>query len=331
CQLNSGKSDEQEDETFKCIDCLSGVAPACFLCNEREGDRIRCIVPACGKHYHSDCLLSWPQSHWQGGRLICPYHVCHTCSSDNPQDNRSRAPNERLARCVRCPSAYHASTLCLPAGSLILTASQIVCPKHYKAPHPPLNAAWCFLCTRGGSLICCDTCPTSFHLECLGINAPDGGFICEDCETGRLPLYGEVVWVKLGHYRWWPSRICYPQEIPENVDSKPHEPGKFCIMFLGSNDYYWVHRGRAFLYQDGDANIKVPMGKKSLMDDTYRIALEEANKIHQQLKATRSKTKEPKGLKPPSYVKLKVRFILRFILERMNKRNKSAFFLTAHQ
>lgn len=194
--MNSGKSDEQEDETFKCIDCLSGVAPACFLCNEREGDRIRCNVPACGKHYHSNCLLSWPQvkfcvcitiyiilkhqynltiincffiqSHWQGGRLTCPYHVCHTCSSDNPQANRSRASNEKLVRCVRCPSCYHASTFCLPAGSLILTASQIICPKHYKAPHPPLNAAWCFLCTRGGSLICCDTCPTSFHLECLG-------------------------------------------------------------------------------------------------------------------------------------------------------------------
>jgi len=73
-------------------------------------------------------------------------------------------------------------------------------------------------------------------------------------------------------------------------------------------------RGRAFLYQDGDANIKTPMGKKtSAMEDTYRIALEEANKIHQQLKTERSMTKEPKGLKPPLYVKLKVRFIPDFI------------------
>lgn len=181
---------------FKCIDCLSGVAPACFICNEREGDRIRCTAMACGKHYHSACLKSWPQvimntffifncavcnlicsnkyyllfcqSRWQGGRLTCPYHVCHTCSSDNPQDSHSRALNEKIARCVRCPSSYHTSTFCLPAGSVILTGNQIVCPKHYQAPHPPVNAAWCFLCTRGGSLICCDTCPTSFHLTCLG-------------------------------------------------------------------------------------------------------------------------------------------------------------------
>lgn len=51
------------------------------------------------------------------------------------------------------------------------------------------------------------------------------------------------------------------------------------------------------------------MGKKTGMDDIYRIALQEANKIHQELKARRSMTKEPKGLKPPLYVKLKVRFI----------------------
>ncbi|XP_076238839.1 nuclear receptor binding SET domain protein [Calliopsis andreniformis] len=304
----SGKNEEQEDELFKCIDCLSGVAPACFICNEREGDRIRCSVLACGKHYHSACLKTWPQSHWQGGRLTCPYHICHTCSSDNPQDSHSRAPNEKLARCVRCPSSYHTSTSCLPAGSVILTGSQIVCPKHYQPPHPPVNAAWCFLCTRGGSLICCDTCPTSFHLECLGINAPDGGFICEDCETGRLPLYGEVVWVKLGNYRWWPSRICYPHEIPENIEAIPHSPGKFCVMFLGSNNYYWIHRGRAFLYQDGDANIKPPIGKKNNRDDTYRKALEEANDIHQRLKVERAAAKDhgPRGLKPPPYVKLKV-------------------------
>jgi len=51
------------------------------------------------------------------------------------------------------------------------------------------------------------------------------------------------------------------------------------------------------------------------MDDTYRIALKEANKLHQQLKVQRSITKEPKGLKPPPYVKLKVWFrILQYMI-----------------
>lgn len=46
---------------FKCIDCLSGVAPACFICNEREGERVKCSATACGKYYHSGCLKTWPQ------------------------------------------------------------------------------------------------------------------------------------------------------------------------------------------------------------------------------------------------------------------------------
>jgi hypothetical protein len=168
----NGLKDEEaaafEDDNFKCIDCLSGVAPPCFVCHEREGERIKCSVLACGKHYHTECLKGWPQGHWQGDRLTCPYHICHTCISDNPQNSHHRSANEKFARCVRCPSTYHASISCLPAGSNILTGSQIVCPKHYKSSHPPVNATWCFLCTEGGSLICCDTCPTSFHLECLG-------------------------------------------------------------------------------------------------------------------------------------------------------------------
>lgn len=68
-----GKSEEQEDEFFKCIDCLSGVAPACFICNEREGDRIRCSVLACGKHYHSSCLKSWPQVMFNNNNI---YNIC---------------------------------------------------------------------------------------------------------------------------------------------------------------------------------------------------------------------------------------------------------------
>ncbi|XP_034950762.1 histone-lysine N-methyltransferase NSD2 isoform X2 [Chelonus insularis] len=302
--IDDDEKKENSEESFKCIDCLSGVAPACFICHEREEERIRCSTMTCGKHYHTSCLKAWPQSHLQGGRLTCPYHMCHTCASDNPQNGYARAQNEKLIKCVRCPSTYHASTACLPAGSEILTGSQMICTKHYKPPHPPLNAAWCFLCTKGGSLICCDTCPTSFHAECLRIKAPDGAFICEDCETGRLPLYGEIVWVKLGNYRWWPSRICFPHEVPPNILAVAHKPGEFCVMFLGTLNYYWVHRGRVFLYQDDDSNVKNSVNKTNV-DEAYNQALKEASELHQRLKRER-KDDESRALKPPPYVKLKV-------------------------
>lgn len=37
-----------------------------------------------------------------------------------------------------------------------------------------VNTAWCFICAKGGTLVCCETCPTSFHAECLKIDLPEG-------------------------------------------------------------------------------------------------------------------------------------------------------------
>ena len=148
----------------------------------------------------------------------------------------------------------------------------------------------------------------------LGIKAPDGAFICEDCETGRLPLYGEIVWVKLGNYRWWPSRICLPYEIPLNVEALKHKVGEFCVMFLGTRNYYWVHRGRAFLYQEGDACTK-PSKKNTGMDEAFNKALNEANEFHQLLKKQKAAAKyQERGLKPPPYVKLKVFLFIKIII-----------------
>ena len=44
-----------------------------------------------------------------------------------------------------------------------------------------------------------------------------------------MPLYNEVVWVKLGHYRWWPARVIHPAEVPVNVERSPHAMGEFPI------------------------------------------------------------------------------------------------------
>ena len=55
----------------------------------------------------------------------------------------------------------------------------------------------------GGTLVCCDSCPAAYHAECLDISPPDDGiWHCKDCIAGRRPHYGEIVWVKLGSYRY---------------------------------------------------------------------------------------------------------------------------------
>ncbi|KAG6463584.1 hypothetical protein O3G_MSEX013956 [Manduca sexta] len=184
---------------FKCNNCQKYDVPVCFVCKSAVSKkesimRQRCHVAHCHKFYHLDCLEHWPQTQFNAGEpsrnnkkisehfeaLTCPRHVCHTCVSDDPRGCKTRFSGDKLAKCVRCPATYHSFTKCIPAGTQILTASHIICPRHYE--HRPgkvpchVNTGWCFICALGGSLICCEYCPTSFHAECLNIDPPEDGY-----------------------------------------------------------------------------------------------------------------------------------------------------------
>lgn len=280
---------------FKCASCALGLTPPCFVCGKdvsRSGSdkRIKCVIGQCGKFYHRECLKDWPQTKWtyrdeNYELLTCPLHNCHMCISDDPSVSFTRTIKEKLVKCLRCPTTYHPSHFCVPAGTEILSSSQIICPKHYESKRngkvkvlPHVNAAWCFICAVGGSLICCETCPASFHTECLKLKPPDGSYLCEECESGRLPLYDEIVWVKLGSYRWWPAKILYPSDVPENVNNIPHNSQEFVVKFFGSHDHYWVNRGRVFLFQEGDSGSVG--NKKTSVDGVFLKAIEEARKAH---------------------------------------------------
>ncbi|CAH0763426.1 unnamed protein product [Diatraea saccharalis] len=322
---------ETDYSDFKCRNCQQHAKPVCFVCKSVVSKtgveyRQRCQIAHCYKYYHMECLDHWPQTQFHAGELskigkkiderfeefMCPRHVCHTCVSDDPRGCKTRFSGDKLARCIRCPATYHSFTKCLPAGSQILTASHIVCPRHYE--HRPgkvpchVNTGWCFICALGGSLICCEYCPTSFHAECLNIKPPEGGYMCEDCETGRLPLYGEMVWVKLGHYRWWPGMILHPSEIPDNIMAVKHSPGEFVVRFFGQYDHYWVNRGRVFPFQEGDSGRI--SSQKSKIDAAFTMAMEHAQRACKILKSAETNEEEDtdiaSSLLPPHYVKLKV-------------------------
>jgi len=66
-----------------------------------------------------------------------------------------------------------------------------------------LNDKHFTLCVSlGGSLVCCDNCPASFHADCVELpGPPDGTWYCNNCSSGKRPHYGDIVWVKLGNYR----------------------------------------------------------------------------------------------------------------------------------
>ncbi|XP_051540016.1 histone-lysine N-methyltransferase NSD3-like isoform X1 [Myxocyprinus asiaticus] len=159
---------------------------------------------------------------------------------------------------------------------------------------------------KGGRLLCCEACPASFHPECLNMEMPEGTWLCGECRAGKKPHYKQIVWVKLGNYRWWPAEICNPRLVPSNIQSLKHDIGDFPVFFFGSHDYYWINQGRVFPYVESDKNFAE--GQVGI-NKTFKKALEEAAKRFQELKAQRE-TKEAleqerNSRRPPPYKLIK--------------------------
>nr|XP_005992405.1 PREDICTED: histone-lysine N-methyltransferase, H3 lysine-36 and H4 lysine-20 specific isoform X1 [Latimeria chalumnae]XP_005992406.1 PREDICTED: histone-lysine N-methyltransferase, H3 lysine-36 and H4 lysine-20 specific isoform X1 [Latimeria chalumnae] len=295
---------------FICSECSTGIH-TCFICKINGADVKRCLVPICGKFYHEECVKKFPPTAMQNRGFRCSLHTCLSCHAVNPSN--SSASKGRLLRCVRCPVAYHATDFCMAAGSMILASNSIICPNHFTPRkgcknHEHVNVSWCFVCSEGGSLLCCESCPAAFHRECLNIDMPEGNWYCNDCKAGKKPHYKEVVWVKVGGYRWWPAEVCHPKNIPPNIQKMKHDIGEFPVHFFGSKDYLWTHQARVFPYMEGDVSSKDKMGKAT--DGTYKKALQEAAVRFEELKAVKEmrQLQEDKknDKKPPPYKPIKV-------------------------
>ncbi|XP_068133166.1 histone-lysine N-methyltransferase, H3 lysine-36 specific [Hyperolius riggenbachi] len=295
---------------FICRECSSGVH-TCFVCKATDPGVKRCSLPLCGKYYHEDCAYNYPCTVQLMKGFRCSLHACITCHANNPSN--PSASKGRLMRCVRCPVAYHANDFCLAAGTVTLASNSIICPNHFTARrgcknHEHVNVSWCFVCSEGGSLLCCESCPAAFHRECLNIEMPEGNWFCNDCKAGRKPHYKEVVWVKAGRYRWWPAEVCHPKSIPTNIQKMKHDIGEFPVLFFGSKDYLWTHQARVFPYMEGDALNKDKMSKG--MDAVYKKGLMEAAERFEELKAQKEirqlQEEKKNDKKPPPYKHIKV-------------------------
>ncbi|XP_044136728.1 histone-lysine N-methyltransferase, H3 lysine-36 specific isoform X2 [Bufo gargarizans] len=295
---------------FICSECSSGVH-TCFVCKTSDEGVKRCSLPLCGKYYHEDCAFNYPPTIQLNKGFRCSLHICVTCHGNNP--NNPSASKGRLMRCVRCPVAYHANDFCMAAGTVTLASNSIICPNHF-APrrgcknHEHVNVSWCFVCSEGGSLLCCESCPAAFHRECLNIEMPEGSWFCNDCKAGKKPHYKEIVWVKVGRYRWWPAEVCHPKSIPSNIHKMKHDIGEFPVLFFGSKDYLWTHQARVFPYMEGDALNKDKMSKG--VDAVYKKGLMEAAERFEELKAQKEmrqlQEEKKNDKKPPPYKHIKV-------------------------
>ncbi|XP_022225156.2 probable histone-lysine N-methyltransferase Mes-4 [Drosophila obscura] len=272
-----------------------------------DGTMIMCGQNLCGRQYHAGCCKYWPQAIVSSSLTRCPLHVCHTCVSDNP---RKFLPvgSSKLTRCVKCPASYHQDSRCIPAGSRMLTTTSLICPRHNVAKTDAhLNVLWCFICVKGGELLCCETCPIAVHSGCRDIPIEKHeNYICEECESGRLPLYGEIVWAKFNNFRWWPAIILPPTEIPNNILKKAHGESEFVVRFFGTHDHGWIPRRRVYLYIEGDNGEKLK--PKSQLHRKFYNGIEEATRFLKITKARRLEQMVARGNKinPPPYVKIKI-------------------------
>ncbi|CAE1316000.1 WHSC1 [Acanthosepion pharaonis] len=262
-----GMTSSPPTSSFKCDQCTTGLH-SCFCCKQ-TGNVKKCSVVHCGKFYHDTCVRKHPLTRAESKSFICPLHLCVTCSADTSSSKNPKAAKGRLCRCLRCPTAYHVGDFCIGAGSVNMAGNNIICSNHFVPPKNKkaathINVSWCFICNLGGTLLCCDSCPAAFHADCINISCPEGTWYCQDCARGKKPLYGDIVWVKVGNYRWWPGEICHPKNVPMNIQQKPHQIGEFPVRFFGSHDYYWTNQARVFLFQEGDKGSKDSSATKGL-------------------------------------------------------------------
>ncbi|XP_017967880.1 probable histone-lysine N-methyltransferase Mes-4 [Drosophila navojoa] len=325
------EQEEEEKEPLICQECATGKSNACCICHEHQlpasspptspikleteessaanNKLIHCSQPLCNSVFHASCCKYWPQANVSNSMTRCPMHVCHTCVSEDPSGKYQQLGSAKLTKCVKCPATYHQDSRCIPAGSRMLTVTHLICPRHNIAKADAnLNVLWCYICVRGGELLCCETCPIAVHAHCRNIPIKTNeSYICEECESGRLPLYGEIVWAKFNNFRWWPAIILPPTEIPNNILKKPHGMNDFVVRFFGTNDHGWISRRRVYLYIEGDTGDGNK--SKSLMSKRYTAGVEEATRF---LKIIKEKRQEQalgrlngNKLHPPPYVKIK--------------------------
>ncbi|XP_062850271.1 chromodomain-helicase-DNA-binding protein 3 isoform X1 [Trichomycterus rosablanca] len=101
---------------------------------------------------------------------------------------------------------------------------------------------FCRVCKDGGELLCCDSCPSSYHIHCLNPplpEIPNGEWLCPRCTCPTIK--GRVQ--KILHWRWGEPPPPVPVPPPPEPDAPPPPPMKgrpereFFVKLAGQS--YW--------------------------------------------------------------------------------------------
>uniref|UniRef100_A0A8C8FZB3 DNA helicase n=1 Tax=Oncorhynchus tshawytscha TaxID=74940 RepID=A0A8C8FZB3_ONCTS len=166
--------------------------------------------------------------------------------------------------CDTCPRAYH--MVCLDPDMENAPEGTWSCPhcekegKQWEAredgseeeeeevePEPEEDdhhMEFCRVCKDGGELLCCDSCPSSYHIHCLNPplpEIPNGEWICPRCTCP--PMKGKVQ--KILTWRWGdpppPTTIPRPPDLPADQPDPAPLAGRPEREFFAkwSNMSYW--------------------------------------------------------------------------------------------
>uniref|UniRef100_A0A8C6TB84 Histone-lysine N-methyltransferase NSD3 n=1 Tax=Neogobius melanostomus TaxID=47308 RepID=A0A8C6TB84_9GOBI len=283
--------------------CPQHCCSTCCLERDKQratkGRLMRCI--RCPVAYHSgdSCVAA--------GSVVLTHHIMICSSHSSTKKNGLLSSPVNVGWCFLCDRGLLVQDLTDTILSSYAYKSHYLLTESNRAELklpmiPSSSSATKKNVGKGGKLLCCDSCPASFHPECLEMDMPDGPWSCSDCRAGRKPHYKQIVWVKLGNYRWWPAEICNPRLVPSNIQSLRHDIGDFPVFFFGSHDYYWINQGRVFPYVDNDKNF---LTGQININKTFKRALEEAARRFQELRAQRESKEaleqERNSRKPPPY------------------------------
>ncbi|XP_038950329.1 histone-lysine N-methyltransferase NSD3 isoform X2 [Rattus norvegicus] len=295
-----------ESKGFRCPQhCCSSCSMEKDIHKASKGRMMKCLRCPIAYHFGDACVAA--------GSVSVSSHIL-ICSNHSKRSSHSAAIN--VGFCFVCARGLIVQDHSDPMFSSYAYKSHYLLSESNRAelmklPMIPSSSASKKRCEKGGRLLCCESCPASFHPECLSIDMPEGCWNCNDCKAGKKLHYKQIVWVKLGNYRWWPAETCSPRSVPLNIQGLKHGVGDFPVLFFGSHDYYWVHQGRVFPYVEGDTNFAE--GQTSI-NKTFKKALEEAAKRFQELKAQRESKEaleiEKTSRKPPPYKHIKANKVI---------------------
>lgn len=279
-----------------------------------------CTRKRCGLIYHSQCLKNWPQAKHidKFSAFVCPAHDCHTCAARDDEKKEGT-----LMNCTHCPAVYHYNLACIPAASELLSTTQMICPRHLNLKQKPskkakkglpsdahININWCSYCLQGGQLICCEGCPKAFHQECLMKDLPESTltheeFLCFACQKGQMPCFNDIVWAKIGAFRWWPCQVMPSEVVAERMLALQTNRQQFCVRFFGTHDYAWKIYYQVFQYDSMEAGGAV--SSKSVLEAAFKTALSEAKAVYDLLQLDTSENSKDK---PPRFQKIKVNTVV---------------------